>query len=97
MTKLPLGRILKTLLIGEARSPSDRRIFHKLSLVAFFAWIGLGADGLSSSCYGPSEAFLALGKHYHLGIFVALGTALTVFIMRTNPSSFLSVQKTTPF
>jgi len=25
--------------------------------------IGLGADGLSSSCYGPQEAFLALGHH----------------------------------
>jgi len=30
-----------------------------ISLVAFLAWIGLGADGLSSSCYGPEETFIA--------------------------------------
>lgn len=50
-------------------------------LVAFLAWIGLGADGLSSSCYGPEEAFLALGTHTHLGLYLALATALTVFII----------------
>jgi amino acid transporter len=32
-----------------------------MSLVAFLAWVGLGADGLSSSAYGPAEAFKALG------------------------------------
>jgi amino acid transporter len=32
-----------------------------MSLVAFLAWVGLGADGLSSSAYGPEEAFKALG------------------------------------
>ena len=32
-----------------------------MSLVAFLAWVGLGADGLSSSSYGPEEAFKALG------------------------------------
>ena len=50
-------------------------------LVAFLAWIGLGADGLSSSCYGPEEAFLALGTHTQLGLYLALATALTVFII----------------
>src|SRR5215831_21204520 len=32
-----------------------------MSLVAFLAWVGLGADGLSSSAYGPEEAFKAIG------------------------------------
>jgi len=50
----------------------------------FFAWVGLGADGLSSSCYGPSEAFLTLGRHPALALFVALGTALTVFIISAS-------------
>ena len=50
-------------------------------LVAFLAWIGLGADGLSSSSYGPEEAFLALGTHTQLGLYLALATALTVFII----------------
>jgi hypothetical protein len=45
------------------------------------AWVGLGADGLSSSCYGPEEAFKALGSHIHLGVFLALATAVTVFII----------------
>ena len=39
----------KKIIIGDARSPLDKSIFHKLSLIAFFAWIGIGADGLSSS------------------------------------------------
>jgi hypothetical protein len=52
-----------------------------VTLVAFLAWVGLGADGLSSSCYGPEEAFLALGTHTHLGLYLALATALTVFVI----------------
>ncbi|MCX5781411.1 MAG: hypothetical protein NT145_01720 [Elusimicrobia bacterium] len=72
---------LKRLFIGGPKSPHDHEIFHKISLIAFFAWVGLGADGLSSSCYGPQEAFLALTKHHFLAIFVALGTALTIFVI----------------
>ena len=48
---------------------------------AFLAWVGLGADGLSSSCYGPEEAFLALGKHRHLGLYLAVATGITVFVI----------------
>ncbi|MGB9629827.1 MAG: APC family permease, partial [Thermodesulfobacteriota bacterium] len=47
----------------------------------FLAWIGLGADGLSSSAYGPEEAFKTLGEHTYLAIFLALATTLTVFII----------------
>lgn len=68
-------------LIGDSLSLSDQSIFHKLSLIAFFAWVGLGADGLSSSCYGPAEAYLALGRHTFLALFVALGTAVTIFVI----------------
>ncbi|HNW29477.1 MAG TPA: amino acid transporter, partial [Spirochaetota bacterium] len=82
--KEPLFKRLKLLLIGKSRSVSDPSIFHKLSLIAFFAWVGLGADGLSSSCYGPEEAFLALGKHHYLGIFVALGTVITIFVISAS-------------
>jgi hypothetical protein len=46
---------IKTIVIGNARDPHDKKIFHNLSLVAFLAWVGLGSDGLSSSCYGPPE------------------------------------------
>jgi len=89
--KPSLIRRLKTLFIGGARSLSDRSLFHKLSLIAFFAWIGLGADGLSSSCYGPEEAFLTLGQHYYLGLFVALGTALTIFVISTSYSQIIEL------
>ena len=59
---------LKNIFIGKAKTLQDKSIFHKLSLVAFFAWIGLGADGISSSCYGPEEAFRNLSGHPMLPI-----------------------------
>ena len=40
---------IKTLLFGNPKDPLDPRVFHQVSLVAFLAWVGLGADGLSSS------------------------------------------------
>ncbi len=43
--------------------------------------VGLGADGLSSSCYGPEEAFRALGTHTYLALYVAMATAVTVFVI----------------
>jgi amino acid transporter len=72
---------IKRLLIGERRDIADPKLFHKVSLIAFMAWVGLGADGLSSSAYGPEDAFKGLGAHKELIIFLALGTALTVFII----------------
>ncbi|MDD5518618.1 MAG: amino acid transporter, partial [Candidatus Omnitrophica bacterium] len=80
---MPIIQRIKNLVIGKSRNPKDSAIFHKISLIAFFAWVGLGADGLSSSCYAPQEAFLALGSHTYLSIFVALGTVLTIFIIST--------------
>ncbi|MDA8121692.1 MAG: APC family permease [Deltaproteobacteria bacterium] len=71
----------KRFLFGAPRDLFDPKIFHKVSLVAFFALVGLGADGISSSCYGPEEAFLALGGHTVLAIFVAMATVVTVFII----------------
>ena len=79
------------MIIGDARSPHDRTIFHKLSLVAFFAWIGLGADGISSSCYGPEEAFRALQEYPYLSIFVALASALTIFVISASYSQIIEL------
>src|SRR5689334_13523141 len=72
--------------IGGPKDVKDPHAFHKLSLVALLAWVGLGADGLSSSSYGPDEAFHALvddhGRfHTGLAVFLAAATALTVFII----------------
>ncbi|MDD4888386.1 MAG: APC family permease [Phycisphaerae bacterium] len=72
---------LKRMLFGPPRDVQDPKVFHKMSLVAFLAWVGLGADGLSSSAYGPDETFRALGEHSYLAVFLALATALTVFII----------------
>ena len=52
-----------------------------VALVAFLAWISLGADGLSAACYGPEEAFLALGVHTPLSLYLAAMTAVTVFVI----------------
>jgi amino acid transporter len=72
---------LKHRFIGEPRNINEPSLFHKISLIPVLAWIGLGADGLSSSSYGPEEAFKALGPHTYLAIFIAIATALTVFIL----------------
>jgi len=67
--------------IGEPRNINEPSLFHKISLIPILAWIGLGADGLSSSSYGPEEAFKALGPHTYLAIFIAIATAFTIFII----------------
>jgi amino acid transporter len=79
---------IRRFLIGAPRSVEDPGVFHTLSLVAFLAWVGLGADGLSSSSYGPSEAFRTLlsdqrypGNHTYLLVLLALATAVTVFVI----------------
>src|ERR1700720_3366317 len=79
-------RTLANVIIGPARDVRDPDIFENLSLVAFLAWVGLGSDGLSSSCYGPEEAFLALGTHQYLAVFLALLMALTVFVISASYS-----------
>ncbi|MCE9592261.1 MAG: APC family permease [Planctomycetes bacterium] len=75
---------VRRLVVGRAKSVEDQGLFHSLSLIAFFAWVGLGADGLSSSCYGPEEAFLNLHDYPHLILFVGLGTVVTIFIISTS-------------
>ncbi len=71
----------KRKIIGAPRDVNEPSIFHKLSLIPILAWIGLGADGLSSSSYGPEEAFRTLGQHTYLALFIALATAFTVVII----------------
>ena len=87
-------RLAKDVLIGRARNISDRRIFQHMSLVALLAWVGLGADGLSSSCYGPEQAFLALNPASGpnltaLSLFVALGTVLTIIVICISYSQII--------
>ncbi len=72
---------VRDLVLGRALDPLKTETRHSLALVAFLAWVGLGADGLSSSAYGPEEAFKALGAHTHFGLYLAIATAVTVFII----------------
>jgi len=68
-------------IFGSPHDINEPSVFHKLSLIPILAWIGLGADGLSSSSYGPEEAFKALGSHTYISVFLGLATAFTVIVI----------------
>jgi amino acid transporter len=76
---------IRALLFGAPKDIHSSETFHSISLIAMLAWVGLGADGLSSSAYGPEAAFRELVSEGHdyssLAVGLALGTALTVFII----------------
>jgi amino acid transporter len=77
----PLRKRLRRLLVGGPRDLRDSRLFHRLALIPFLAWVGLGADGLSSSAYGPEEAFKALEGHTYLAVALAALMAITVLLI----------------
>jgi amino acid transporter len=82
-TSAPVTVIEKArrVIIGSPKDIKDKSVFHTLSLIPFLAWVGLGADGLSSSAYGPEEAFKALGEHAYIAVGLVALTAFTVFII----------------
>ena len=82
------GRIRRAI-FGAPRDVQDPGIFHKIALIPFLAWIGLGSDGLSSSAYGPDEAFRNLGQHQYLAVFLCLATAMTVLIISLSYSHII--------
>ena len=82
---------LRGLLLGGPKNLLDPRIHHNLALVALLAWIGLGADGLSSSSYGPEEAFLHLGGHVHLALYLMVATVVTVFLISASYSQIIEL------
>lgn len=72
---------MKRAVMGAPLDPFRADTRKHLALITFFAWVGIGADAISSANYGPEEAFLALGAHTHLAIFLAMATAFTVFLL----------------
>jgi hypothetical protein len=72
---------VRRIVFGPPKDVKEPGAFHKLSLIAFLALVGLGADGLSSSAYGPEETFRSLGEHRGLAVFLALAMAGTVFVI----------------
>lgn len=88
---LYMGQNIKSIFFGKRKNPLDPKIFHSVTLIAFFAWIGLGADGLSSSCYGPEEAFLVLGDHAHLALILAFMVMATVIVLSASYSQIIEL------
>lgn len=82
---------VKNVVIGRARNLSDQSLFHKTSLIALLAWVGMGADGLSSSCYGPEAAFVALQAHHFLSLFVAAAVILTIVVICASYSQIIEL------
>lgn len=82
-TGAPLSRRqrLRRFLFGKPLDPFLIEHRHKLLLAAVMAWIGLGADGISSANYGPEEAFIGLGDHTQLAPFLVIAIAATVLII----------------
>jgi hypothetical protein len=76
---------IRALLFGAPKDVHSEHTFHSISLVAMLAWVGLGADGLSSSAYGPEAAFRELVAEGHdyssLAVGLALAAGITVFII----------------
>ncbi len=72
---------IQKIVFGKPLNLEDKSIFHQISLIPFLAWVGLGADGLSSSAYGPAEAFVSIGQHRYLAIALAIVTAATVLLI----------------
>lgn len=79
--KPPLFTKIRRIIFGAPKHLKDKHLFHTMSLIPILAWVGLGADGLSSSAYGPEEAFRALGQHTYLALLLAVVMALTVLII----------------
>src|SRR5471032_634636 len=82
---------VKNVVIGKARNLSDASLFHKTSLIALLAWVGLGADGLSSSCYGPEAAFVALTGHTFLSLFLFAALLLTIVVICASYSQIIEL------
>jgi len=79
----------RRVLLGNPKDLADRRVFHSIALIPFLAWVGLGADGLSSSAYGPAEAFITLGEHTYLALALAVAVAFTVLVISSAYSRIL--------
>ena len=89
--RLTITERARKIFVGNARDLKDDRIFEKVTLVAVLAWIGLGSDGLSSSCYGPEEAYRALGQNHGMTIFIAFAVVITIAIISSSYSQIIKL------
>src|SRR5437660_4742524 len=80
---------LRQIVIGAPLDPLSQSTRQHIALAAFLAWVGLGADGLSSSAYGPEEAYKALGTHAHLSIVIVAMTVVTIAVISIAYSNLI--------
>jgi hypothetical protein len=59
------------------------------SAAAMLAWVGFGANGISSALYGSEKSYVALGAHAELVPLLALATTITVFVIATAYSQVM--------
>lgn len=71
----------KRVFLGVPLNPLNPKVRSHMALITLLAWVGLGADSLSSSCYGPEETYLALGTHTHLALYIVAIMVVTIFII----------------
>ncbi|MBU0509672.1 APC family permease, partial [bacterium] len=76
-------------LFGRRLNPFDPKVFQHVTLIAFFAWVGMGADGISSANYGPEEAYRALHGFAFLIPVLAILIAATVLIISAAYSQLI--------
>src|SRR3979490_232276 len=88
---MPASKTLGRLITGARLDPLDPATRQHVALIALFAWVGLGADGLSSSCYGPEETFKVLGANPHLALFVAFASVVTIVAICASYSQIISL------
>ena len=84
-----IAQKIRHAVIGNPRDLADSNTFSRISLVVFFAWVGLGSDAISSSCYGPEEIYRHLGGHTNLALIVSFLTVITIFIISTSYSQIV--------
>ncbi len=73
------------LVLGQKLDPPNPQTRHGIVLVAFLALNHLGADGFSSACFGPAEAFLPPGPHPHLALYLTVCPAGAGFAGPLSP------------
>src|SRR3990167_135655 len=77
--------------LGAPLDPLNPKVRRHIALITLLAWVGLGADSLSSSCYGPEEAYLALGVDHNLALYIAVLSVITVFIISLGYNQVLEL------
>ena len=89
---LLLKQRLKRLFLGPPKNPLAPQTRQHMALAAFVAWVGLGADGLSSANYGPEEAFVASLSACHMLWFlhIARDAGFTVASYRDEAEGLMA-------